>query len=48
VELPNVSAFSASAEKAVDELQVAWQGIKETYRKHGESSPMPPTPIPAP
>jgi predicted HicB family RNase H-like nuclease len=42
VELPNVSAFSDSPEKAVDELQVAWEGIKDSYRKHGESIPVAP------
>ena len=39
VELPNVSAFSDSAEKAVDELQVAWEGVKESYRKHATLAP---------
>ena len=42
VELPSVSAFSDSAEKAVDELQVAWEGVKESYRKHGEPIPVAP------
>jgi predicted HicB family RNase H-like nuclease len=42
VELPNVSAFSDSPEKAVDELRVAWEGVKASYRKHGESIPVAP------
>ena len=42
VELPNVSAFSDLPEKAVDELQVAWEGVKESYRQHGESIPVAP------
>ena len=42
VELPSVSAFSESPEKAVNELQVAWEGVKDSYRKHGESIPVAP------
>jgi predicted HicB family RNase H-like nuclease len=42
VELPSVSAFSESPEKAVDELRLAWEGVKESYRKHGESIPVAP------
>lgn len=37
VELPNVSAFGNTPEQATQELTVAWEGIKESYRKHGES-----------
>ena len=43
VELPSVSAFSDSPEKAVEELCVAWEGVKESYRKHGEPVPVAPS-----
>jgi len=42
VELPSVSAFSDSPEKAVDELRIAWEGVKESFRKHGEPIPVAP------
>ena len=42
VELPSVSAFSDSPQKAVEELRLAWAGVKESYRKHGESIPVAP------
>ncbi|HTW95751.1 MAG TPA: type II toxin-antitoxin system HicB family antitoxin, partial [Tepidisphaeraceae bacterium] len=42
VELPNVSAFSDTPEKAVDELRIAWKGVKTSYRKHGEPLPVAP------
>jgi predicted HicB family RNase H-like nuclease len=42
LELPSISAFSDSPEKAVKELQVAWGGVKESYRKHGEPIPVAP------
>ncbi|MGA2232210.1 MAG: type II toxin-antitoxin system HicB family antitoxin [Tepidisphaeraceae bacterium] len=43
VELPNVSAFAATPQKAIEELGVAWRGVKESYRKHGESVPVAPS-----
>jgi len=43
IELPNVSAFGSTAEEALSELKVAWEGIKESYRKHGESVPLSPS-----
>ena len=42
VELPNVSAFADTPQKAVDELRAAWKGVKESYRKHGEPVPVAP------
>ncbi|MFH1953995.1 MAG: type II toxin-antitoxin system HicB family antitoxin [Pseudomonadota bacterium] len=42
VELPNVSAFGESPEDAVHELQTAWEGVKESYQKHGEPVPIAP------
>jgi predicted HicB family RNase H-like nuclease len=42
VELPNVSAFADTPQKAVDELCLAWKGVKESYRKHGEPIPVAP------
>jgi len=42
VELPNVSAFGESPEDALRELQTAWEGVKESYRKHGEPVPVAP------
>ena len=40
VELPNVSAFGDTAEEALSELKTAWEGVKKSYRKHGESVPV--------
>ncbi len=42
LELPNVSAFGASPEEALHELKEAWEGMKESYRKHGEAIPVAP------
>lgn len=44
VEMPNVSAFANTSEDALKELAVAWQGVKESYRKHNE--PIPQAPLP--
>lgn len=43
VELPNISAFSDTPERALKELAVAWEGVKESYRKHGEEIPIAPS-----
>lgn len=40
VEIPTVSAF---ADGAIDELELAWQGVKESYRKQVEVIPLKPT-----
>ena len=39
VEMPNVSAFANTPEDALRELAIAWQGVKESYRKHHEPIP---------
>ncbi len=36
VEMPSVSAFGDTPQTALDELILAWEGVKESYRKHGE------------
>lgn len=40
IELPNVSACGSTAEEALQELKIAWEGVKESYRKHGEPIPV--------
>jgi predicted HicB family RNase H-like nuclease len=42
IELPNVSAFASTPEEALRELKIAWEGIKESYRKHDELIPLAP------
>ena len=42
-ELPNVSAFGSSPEKALLELHEAWRAIKESYAKHNEPIPIAPS-----
>jgi len=39
VEMPSVSAFADSPQTALNELIVAWEGVKESYRQHGEEIP---------
>jgi predicted RNase H-like HicB family nuclease len=41
IELPNISAFADDAHAALDELELAWTGVKESYRQHGEDIPRP-------
>ena len=43
VEMPNVSAFADTPQGALSELAVAWEGIKESYRKHHEPIPQAPS-----
>ncbi|MEL6438732.1 MAG: toxin-antitoxin system HicB family antitoxin [Cyanobacteria bacterium J06621_8] len=43
VELPNVSAFAETPELALDELYVAWEGMKECYQDDGEEIPTAPS-----
>jgi predicted HicB family RNase H-like nuclease len=43
VEMPNVSAFAETPEQALNELKVAWEGVKKSYRKHGDPIPIAPT-----
>jgi len=42
VELPNVSAAGSTPEAALKELVVAWEAMKTSFRKHGESIPVAP------
>ena len=42
VELPNVSAFGPTPEKALKELDVAWALVKESYEKEGKPLPVAP------
>lgn len=41
-ELPLVSAFEATPERAIQELKVAWDGVKQSYLTKGESVPISP------
>jgi predicted HicB family RNase H-like nuclease len=43
VELPAVSAYGSTAEEAIVELKIAWEAMKESYRKHNEDIPVAPT-----
>jgi predicted HicB family RNase H-like nuclease len=43
IELPNISAFADSPEAALYELKLAWEGVKESYRKHNEPIPVAPS-----
>jgi predicted HicB family RNase H-like nuclease len=43
VEMPNISAFAATPEKALDELEAAWNLTKESYREHREEVPVAPS-----
>ncbi|MBE9197095.1 type II toxin-antitoxin system HicB family antitoxin [Synechocystis sp. LEGE 06083] len=40
VEMPSVSAFSDSPQAALAELEIAWQEVRESYRKHGDPIPI--------
>ena len=42
LEMPNISAFGESPEETLRELRVAWEGVKESYQKHGEPIPIAP------
>ena len=42
VELPNISAFGPTPEKALDELATAWEMVKQDYRESGETIPVAP------
>lgn len=39
IELPNISAGGETPEKAVSELRIAWQLVKESYAAHEEAIP---------
>ena len=42
VEMPAVSAFAETPEAALDELAMAWDGVKASYRKSGQDAPIAP------
>ncbi|AIE75971.1 MULTISPECIES: type II toxin-antitoxin system HicB family antitoxin [unclassified Synechocystis] len=39
-EMPSVPAFADSPQGAITELETAWQGVKKSYRKHGDPIPI--------
>jgi len=43
VEIPTVSAFADTPEKALDSLYEAWEAVKECYREEGKSIPVAPS-----
>lgn len=43
VEISEISAFAETPEQALNELAMAWAGVKESYRKHGEEIPSAPS-----
>jgi len=43
LELPTVSAFSSTPEAALNELTIAWEGVKKSYRKSKEPIPVAPS-----
>jgi predicted HicB family RNase H-like nuclease len=43
VELPNVSAFGATPEEALHELEIAWNLMKEDYAADHEEIPIAPS-----
>ncbi len=42
VELPLVSAFGSTPDKALQELKMAWEGIKQSHINQGEQVPTSP------
>jgi predicted HicB family RNase H-like nuclease len=42
-EMPHISAFSDTPDKALLELAEAWEGVKESYQKHKKPIPSAPT-----
>ena len=43
VELPNISAFGNSPSDAIEELKVAWEETKQSYKEHNEPIPVAPS-----
>jgi len=43
LELPTVSAFSSTPKAALEELKIAWEGVKKSYRKNKEPLPVAPS-----
>lgn len=42
-ELPNVSAFGPTPERALDELAIAWKLVKQEYAAEGKPVPVAPS-----
>ena len=42
MELPHISAFNDTPEKALHELEVVWRLLKETYKAEGKKIPIAP------
>lgn len=40
-ELPHISAAGDAPQNALSELQIAWETMKESYKKDGEEIPKP-------
>lgn len=40
-EKPEISAFGPTPHCAIKELNIAWNAMKESYRKHGDLIPQP-------
>ena len=43
VEMPQISAFSDTPDKALLGLAEAWEGVKESYQKHKKPIPLAPS-----
>jgi predicted HicB family RNase H-like nuclease len=43
MEMPNISAFGATPERALAELRTAWRAVKESYRDNNEPVPEAPS-----
>ncbi len=43
LEMPNISAFADTPDNALTELEIAWEGVKESYRKVGKDIPTAPS-----
>lgn len=43
VEMPNMSAFGETPPQAIEELRVAWELMKESYKADGEVIPQAPS-----
>lgn len=43
VEMPNISAFGYSPTNAIEELKVAWEETKQSYKEHNEPIPIAPS-----
>ena len=42
-EMPDISAFAGTPEKALSELAIAWRLVKEAYEAEGRPIPVPPS-----